>query len=908
LESLEGRWLMAGDPIAGLGVAGDSLSDEYAYESYSYANNWVESLAEHTGINFGPLGSFGEPRRSGYEFNWARVNATSGSLLSQGQPFGLSEQVEAGQVSHIVLAIGQNDFQPNPFGGAYSSIYNQQWSQSQINTYVDQVVANIGSAVDRLNGTDAQVLVSNIIDFGIAPFSKQYFSKSAGRDRVSTVINMVNSRLSQLADDKNVVLADINGLAKHLLGTSTAAKSSWTLGGVRVNNSAGTAATNSFVGDKIHPHTLLQSQVANLFLQGFNTAYGTPVDLFTEREALSLAGLTYVRDTLTHNPTTFVDRYANAAPNVGNLPSAVTYTENAAAELLTPSASVTDADNLNFARGVLTVTLSGADANDRLTIQAGNGITLSGNVVSFNSDVIGSYSGGVGSQPLVVTLNGAALAAGVQTLVQRIGFSTLGDRPATAPRSATICLTDGDGASTLSQAVTIGVSAVNDPPTLNMSSSINYFEDNPPVVLSAGPTVTDPDSDDFAGAVLTVANSNGDADDRLEIGTGVTTSGTISLSGDDVLLNGIVIGEFFGGLSTTPLTMTFNSSATVDSALAVVRNVTFKARTDEPAAFTRSVVFQLTDGDGGTSNAFTKSVKVVQVNDKPALTLGGTLNFPENSDSRLLASGAVLADPDSAYFDGGVLTVTISANATADDRLLVKPGTVSVSGNEVSYGGQVVGTITGGIGATPLVATLNANATRTAAEALVRSIAFQTLGDAPSTALRTVTFRITDGDGGTSNVPFKTVNVTAANDAPVLSGGGSVGYVRDEAPVTLAPTATVADPDNETFSGGILSVVLSNGVNDAYLEIGGSLTVSNDQVLLGSTVVGTVSAGYGTANASLQVTLTSAATKSIVEQLVRSIRFSTANATAAESRTATFTLTDGSGGTSGPMLVTVNVA
>lgn len=908
VELLEGRWLMAGVPIAGLGVAGDSLSDEYAAESYNYATNWVEALAETTSLKFGSFGSYAEPRRTGYEFNWARSGADSSSLLAQGQPFGLSQQVEAGDVSHVVLAIGQNDFQPNPLGGAYSSIYNQRWSKAQINAYVDQVVGNIGTALQKLNSTTAKVLVSNILDFGIAPFTKQYFSKAAGRERVSAVINTVNSRLSQLADDSNVVLVNTNGLAQQLLGTSTVSKSSWTLGGVKVNNTAGVAATNSFVGDKIHPHTLLQSQVANLFLQGFNTAYDTPVDLFTEREALALEGLAYVRDTVGINLVSYVDTYLNAAPQITGQLAGITYAEDAAPESLAPSAVVTDADQLNFAGGALAVTLGNADGNDRLSIQAGNVVSLSGNVVKYGATAIGTFSGGVGSQPLVISFNGSAMAAGVQAVVQSIGFSTLGDRPSTASRSAVLSLTDGDGGVFVSGSIGIAVTAVNDPPKINMSSTFHYFEDTPPAVLSPSPTVTDPDSDDFDGAVLTVANLNGDVDDRLAIGNSVTASGAISLAGNVVQLNGTPIGTFSGGLGTAPLTVTFNSASTVESALAVVRNVTFQARADEPSTETRSVVFQLTDGDGGTSNAMTKFVNVVLVNDKPTLTLGGNINFPENSDPRLLASGAVLADPDSLDFDGGVLTVTISANANNDDRLLIRAGTVTVSGDEVSYAGGLIGTFTGGVGATPLVVSLNANASRQATEALVRSVAFQTLGDAPSTLQRTIRFQVTDGDGGSSNIPFKTVTVQAVNDAPTLSGGGTVGYTRDTAPIALAAAATVTDPDNEAFTGGMLSVVLSSGVNACYLGIGGSFTVSGDQVRLNDEVIGTLNFNSGSANAPLEITFTAAATRSVVENLLRALHFSTADATAEETRTATFTLSDGSGGLSSPMLVDIRIA
>ena len=70
-------------PIFGLGVAGDELSDEYAGQPCGDARNWVELLAAR-GLNFGPSGGYGEPRGSGYEFNWARAGATSRTLLDDG--------------------------------------------------------------------------------------------------------------------------------------------------------------------------------------------------------------------------------------------------------------------------------------------------------------------------------------------------------------------------------------------------------------------------------------------------------------------------------------------------------------------------------------------------------------------------------------------------------------------------------------------------------------------------------------------------------------------------------------------------------------------------------------------------------------------------------------------------------
>src|SRR5947209_4866231 len=97
-----------------IGVLGDSYSDEYQFypPDRSTARNWVEILARTRGLNFGRYSaqSRGEPRNQGFEFNWARSDATSTDLIRSGQHTGLAAQVARGEVSVVVVFIGGNDF------------------------------------------------------------------------------------------------------------------------------------------------------------------------------------------------------------------------------------------------------------------------------------------------------------------------------------------------------------------------------------------------------------------------------------------------------------------------------------------------------------------------------------------------------------------------------------------------------------------------------------------------------------------------------------------------------------------------------------------------------------------------------------------------------------------------------
>jgi hypothetical protein len=72
----------------------------------------MEILARTRGLNFGRYSaqSRGEPRNQGFEFNWARSDATSTDLIKSGQHTGLAQQVASGEVSVVVIFIGGNDF------------------------------------------------------------------------------------------------------------------------------------------------------------------------------------------------------------------------------------------------------------------------------------------------------------------------------------------------------------------------------------------------------------------------------------------------------------------------------------------------------------------------------------------------------------------------------------------------------------------------------------------------------------------------------------------------------------------------------------------------------------------------------------------------------------------------------
>jgi len=122
--------LMAASPaLAGVGVLGDSLSDEYLGTTDIFgtqtdlpALNWVQLLSDLRGVDFGALETDpavrGEPRNEGYDYNWARAGATAvgspiflpASSSITNQATALAPDVTSGDVDIVSINIGHNDY------------------------------------------------------------------------------------------------------------------------------------------------------------------------------------------------------------------------------------------------------------------------------------------------------------------------------------------------------------------------------------------------------------------------------------------------------------------------------------------------------------------------------------------------------------------------------------------------------------------------------------------------------------------------------------------------------------------------------------------------------------------------------------------------------------------------------
>ncbi|MCY2962684.1 MAG: hypothetical protein NT069_03375, partial [Planctomycetota bacterium] len=466
----------------------------------------------------------------------------------------------------------------------------------------------------------------------------------------------------------------------------------------------------------------------------------------------------------------------NDAPVVVTSAGTTNYVENGVPVAIDGSISVTDVDNVALSGGTLNVGIQvNGSTSDRLTIRnegtAAGQIGVSGTNVSYGNVLIGTFSGGVGTAVLVVTLNSKATPAAVAALARNICFSNVSDAPSTLTRTVGYIVADGSGGTSATATKLVSVTATADAPVIGGTTGVTaYTENGAPIVVAPGMTVTDADLPaNLNGGVLTVDfQSNGTTDDRLSIQNQGTGAGQIGVAGSNVTFAGVVIGTFAGGTGTTPLKVNLNSQATVAAVQALAGKITFANVSDNPSALARTVRFVLNDGAGATSAPATKQLTVAPVNDASIITgLAGSASFNKGAAPVLLAANAVVMDPDSADFATGTLVVSLPVGSTSADRLTIRSvgtgaGQIAVNASNVTYGGIVIGTFTGGTAATPLVITFNTSATVVAVQALVRSIQFQVVGTISTNSSRTVRFVLKDGDGGISANYDLLINVIGA--------------------------------------------------------------------------------------------------------------------------------------------------
>jgi hypothetical protein len=207
-------------------------------------------------------------------------------------------------------------------------------------------------------------------------------------------------------------------------------------------------------------------------------------------------------------------------------------------------------------------------------------------------------------------------------------------------------------------------------------------------------------------------------------------------------------------------------------------------------------------------------------NSTPTLTgLDTPFTFLENTVNvgpQVINADVTFADPDN-NFNGATLTV---AGLLAEDTVAIRrqgfgAGEIGFFDGQVTYGGDLIGTATGGAGAT-LTVTFTGGATSEAVDALIQNLTYANSSNTP-TASRTLKLKITDTAGAAAIAPlaFSTGSANPLdgfdvgnNSTPAfadLDGDGDLDAIVGEEDGTLnyflnSDTATI--PQFTVITGG----------------------------------------------------------------------------------------------------------
>ncbi len=276
--------------ITGIGVIGDSISDEYRFYAPDRvtARNWVEILATTRELPFGDpvITTRGAAQDRRLAYNWSQSSATTTSLIAQGQHTGLAAQVTDGAGINLAsVTIGTNDF---------VHVLNTSRSAAALRTVMERASANLAAILESLLGTNStlRIAVCTAVDLRCSPILRGALDAGlitgAVADAYGGAIATFNDRLQALVADhgRRVVIVDIN----QLLAEVTRARP-YVVSGVEIDCvNASNDPRHLFLADGFHPGTIGQCLIANRFLDAINAGFDAGIPLLSGEEIVHIAG------------------------------------------------------------------------------------------------------------------------------------------------------------------------------------------------------------------------------------------------------------------------------------------------------------------------------------------------------------------------------------------------------------------------------------------------------------------------------------------------------------------------------------------------------------------------------------------------------------------------------------------
>ncbi len=322
------------------------------------------------------------------------------------------------------------------------------------------------------------------------------------------------------------------------------------------------------------------------------------------------------------------------------------------------------------------------------------------------------------------------------------------------------------------------------PPVLTATITNLMYTENDVVTVDPGISLTYGEPF-LTSATISVSNNFVGGEDELDL------PATLNISSNYNSITGVLTLTGYGGVSTWE---------------SILQNVTYENLSENPTISVREISFEITDGFA-TSNTVTRNIEIQAVNDPPDVsTISGSptpLAYTEGDMDVPVDDEITLEDPDDTEFEGATIQITASYN----------------EGEDFLDFTNAFGVTNAGFNPTTGKLTLTGTSTIDNYRDALRSITYENISDNPSTATRTVSFIVNDGDA--DSPPFdRDIEITPVNDPPTITSTAGTAATED---ILYTYTATVNDPD-DLNNGTELLWSLTNAPGDMVVSSTGVVT------------------------------------------------------------------------------------
>ena len=423
-----------------------------------------------------------------------------------------------------------------------------------------------------------------------------------------------------------------------------------------------------------------------------------------------------------------------APPTLSGVAANAAWTEEGAVTTLSPSVALSDPSSTTLV-GATVAIAAGTYTNDLDVLAANTGGT--------------SISASYNNASETLTFSGTDTLVHYQSVLDSVTFQA-GENPTDfssfPTRSVTWTVNDGNNSSA-AQTTTVGVTNINDPPTLSsVATSASFTEEAAAVSLASAVTIADLDDVNLSSATVQIIGgafaSDGDALAATTTGTGIAAS-----------------------YNAATETLTLAGTDTLAHYQSVLDSVTFSAGenpTDLGSNPTRTLTWTLMD-PGGTANGganvstpVTSTVSIINVNDPPTL-------------SNVAAVDAVTTPAQT-------IGVSPLLAVSDPDNLTLAGATVAITGGTFAGDGDVLAATTTGTNITASFNSSNETLTLTGSDSLAHyaqvldSVTFASTNPHPSNGgldpTRTVTWTANDGSGSNNLSPPAVTTISFASAVP----------------------------------------------------------------------------------------------------------------------------------------------